>query len=111
MSSDTSFLSRSDRFKKLQADFRQNLLSVDRSHLEPAASFTAIEYVCSADRDERYQSPYRTQPHYWYFRPVQIDRTLIDLRERCQSRFLARQKELSANGIFLVLDISKNCYF
>lgn len=118
MITDTSFLSRSDRFKKLQADFQQSLLTSDRSQLEPNPPFTAIEYVHTHQRDDRYlsRSTCSSQfvpdlPGYWYWRPVQIDRTLIDLRERCQARFFARQKELAVNGIFLVLDISKNCYF
>lgn len=118
MNTDASFLSRSDRFKKLQSDFQQSLLTSDRSQLEPKPPFTAIEYVHTHQRDERYLSRSTCSlqfvpdsPGYWYWRPVQIDRTLIDLRERCQARFLARQKELAANGIFLVLDISKNFYF
>jgi hypothetical protein len=115
---DYSFLSKSDRFKQLQSDFQQSLLNLDRSQLEPIPPYTAIEYVHTHQRDERYLSRSTCSlqyvpalPGFWYWRPVQIDPTLIDLRERCQARFLARQKELAANGIHLVLDISKNCYF
>lgn len=85
MNSDTSFLTRSDRFKKLQADFYQNLTAVDRSHLEPRPPHTPVEYVYSRDRDERYLSRSTCSlsivsdiPGFWYWRPVQIDRTLID---------------------------------
>lgn len=115
---DYGFLSRSERFKKLQSDHQQNLLIADRTHLDPLPPYTPVEYAYSKDRDDRYLSRSTCSlafvpdvPGYWYWRPVQIDKTLLDVRERCQARFLARKEELSSCGINLVLDISKNSYF
>jgi hypothetical protein len=111
---DKSFLKPSERFKLWQRDFQQQLLTADRSHLEPNPPFTPIELVYTGDRDPRYQSPYRDHsknPHYWYWRPVQLDTSLLDLRARCAARFLEHKAKLAELGIQLVLDPSRNAYF
>ncbi len=107
---DKSFMKPSQRFKQFQSDFQDSLLTADRSHLEPVPPYTPVEYVYSGDRDQRYQSPYRVTPHYWYWRIVQHDKTLHDLRERCKAREAERRAKLAEVGIQFVFYPELNAF-